>query len=671
MPNTEQYTILENEWIEMSDGCRLAARIWLPKSAMSGEPAPAVLEYLPYRKRGGTDARDDQTYSFFARRGYAGVRVDMRGHGESDGLMPDEYLKQEQDDAIEALAWIAAQDWCDGNIGMMGISWGGFNSLQVAARRPPQLKAIISVCSADDRYADDIHYKGGAMMMENAGWAATMFAFASRPPDPALVGDSWRETWLHRLENMPLLFDNWIRHPNRDAFWKHGSIIENYADINIPVLVIGGWGDSYSNAWPRMVGGLAAAGVPVRGIMGPWLHKYPHLATPEPRIGFLEEAAKWWDAWLKGDDNGVMDAPRYAVYMMESARADARSAQRRDGRWLAESQWPSPRVRMREFVLAGDALCADAAPQDGEAVVASPQHTGVACGEYCAMWGGPEAPGDQRVDDANSLVYDSAPLTERLEILGAPLLRLRLRCDKPQAHLIVRLCDIHPGGASSRISYGVLNLAHRAGFDKARPLKPGEVCDIKIQLDDIAIALPPGHRLRLAVSNAYWPLLWPAPQAAALRIDCASLRLQLPLRDAHGDGRDECAFAEPGAPPPPGDMETIGAPVNTRKYEYDFAKEECVLRIFDDFGTVRRRSNGMLTQIIGREVYRINAADPNSCVAEFHWSARVERDAWKTRAETRTRLRSDAESFHIETRSEAYEGEELIHEKIRHSTRKR
>ncbi|MDA7968333.1 MAG: CocE/NonD family hydrolase, partial [Gammaproteobacteria bacterium] len=151
MPTAPGYTLLENEWITLSDGCRLAARIWLPSA---GTPAPAVLEYLPYRKRGGTEARDDQTFQFFAANGYAGVRVDMRGNGESDGLMLDEYLKQEQDDALETLAWIAAQHWCDGNIGMMGISWGGFNALQVAARRPPQLKAIITVCSTDDRYAD-------------------------------------------------------------------------------------------------------------------------------------------------------------------------------------------------------------------------------------------------------------------------------------------------------------------------------------------------------------------------------------------------------------------------------------------------------------------------------------------------------------------------------------
>ena len=666
MPTAPGYTLLENEWITLSDGCRLAARIWLPSA---GTPAPAVLEYLPYRKRGGTEARDDQTFQFFAANGYAGVRVDMRGNGESDGLMLDEYLKQEQDDALETLAWIAAQHWCDGNIGMMGISWGGFNALQVAARRPPQLKAIITVCSTDDRYADDIHYKGGAMLMENAGWAATMFAFSSRPPDPQLAGDSWRKTWLRRLENMPPLLDNWMRHPNRDEFWKHGSVIENYADINIPVLAVGGWGDAYSNAVPRMVAGLHDAGVPVRGIMGPWLHKYPHLASPEPRIGFLEESVKWWDAWLKGADNGVMNAPLYAAYMMESARADATSAKRREGRWLAESQLPSPRVRPREFVIAGNALRADAEPQEGEAVVASPQHTGVAGGEYCAMSGVPDTPGDQRADDARSLVYDSAPLPARMEIFGAPLVRMRLRCDKPQAHVIVRLCDVHPDGASARISYGVLNLAHRAGFDAARPVKPGELCDIKIQLDDTAVALPPGHRLRLAFSSAYWPMLWPAPQAASLRIDCASLRLRVPLLEAENTG-DECAFAEPGAPPPP-DQEILSAPVNTRKYEYDFAADQCVFTVYDDFGAVRRPSNGLLTQLVARETYRIGASDPESCVAEFHWTARVERGDWKTRTETRTRLRAGGGDFVIETGSKAYEGGELVHEKTLRTTRKR
>ncbi|MGI9304056.1 MAG: CocE/NonD family hydrolase, partial [Gammaproteobacteria bacterium] len=320
---------IENIEILLSDGCRLAARIWKPAD---GKPVPAILEYLPYRKRDGTAPRDALTHPYLAGHGYACVRVDMRGNGESGGLMWDEYLLQEQDDALEVIAWIVAQPWCDGKIGMMGISWGGFNALQVAARRPPELKAIITLCSTDDRYADDIHYKGGCLLNENVGWASTMLAYSSRPPDPLLVGERWREMWLERLENLPLLVENWLQHPHRDAFWRHGSVCENFDAIEAAVLAVGGWGDAYSNAVPRLLSNLKS---PVRGFTGPWVHKYPHFAVPGPAIGFLQEALRWWEHWLKGTDAGVMNDPLYRAYLMEGAPPQS-SYDHRDGRWIAE-----------------------------------------------------------------------------------------------------------------------------------------------------------------------------------------------------------------------------------------------------------------------------------------------------------------------------------------------
>src|SRR3546814_557199 len=243
---------IENVWITLADGTRLAARIWLPEDA-GDDPVQAILEYLPYRKRDGPAERDALTHPYFAGHGYACVRVDMRGSGESGGLMWDEYLKQEQDDALEVIDWLAGQKWCTGKVGMIGISWGGFNGLQVAARQPEALKAVVTLCSTDDRYADDIHYMGGCLLGENLGWASTMFCYSSRPPDPALVGERWRDMWLERLENTPLLVANWLEHQRRDEFWKHGSVCEDYSAITAAVYAIGGWGDGYSNAVPRLL----------------------------------------------------------------------------------------------------------------------------------------------------------------------------------------------------------------------------------------------------------------------------------------------------------------------------------------------------------------------------------------------------------------------------------
>ena len=177
---------IEHTTIPLKDGTQLAARIWLPEDAEQN-PVPAILEYLPYRKRDGTYERDALTYPWLAGHGYAGVRVDIRGSGESDGLLSDEYARQEQDDALEIIAWLAAQPWCNGAVGMMGISWGGFNGLQVAARRPPALKAIVTICSTDDRYADDVHYMGGAKLNAGFGWASFFFGAMCHPPDPLLA----------------------------------------------------------------------------------------------------------------------------------------------------------------------------------------------------------------------------------------------------------------------------------------------------------------------------------------------------------------------------------------------------------------------------------------------------------------------------------------------------
>ncbi len=243
--------VIEHTLIPLKDGTMLAARIWLPDDA-ERNPVPAILEYLPYRKRDGTYERDALTHPYLAGHGYAGVRVDIRGCGESGGLLFDEYAKQEQDDGVEVIAWLAAQPWCSGVVGMMGISWGGFNGLQIAARRPPALKAIVTLCSTDDRYADDAHYMGGTLLTAGIEWASFLFGSMCLPPDPILVGDSWRAMWLERLENVPLFLEPWLQHQRRDAYWKHGSVCEDYAAIQCPVYAVGGWTDAYRNAGTRL-----------------------------------------------------------------------------------------------------------------------------------------------------------------------------------------------------------------------------------------------------------------------------------------------------------------------------------------------------------------------------------------------------------------------------------
>ena len=192
----------------------------------------------------------------------------------------------------------------------------------------------------DDRYADDVHYMGGCLLTDNLSWASTMLAYNSCPPDPEVVGERWREMWHERLRGSGLWLAEWLRHQHRDDYWRHGSVCEDYAAIQVPVLAASGWADGYTNAVFRL---LAALDVPRKGLVGPWSHKYPHLGQPGPAVGFLQELVRWWDRWLCDADNDVMDEPMLRIWMQDSVPPSTAYAER-PGRWVGEASWPSPRV---------------------------------------------------------------------------------------------------------------------------------------------------------------------------------------------------------------------------------------------------------------------------------------------------------------------------------------
>lgn len=352
---------------------------------------------------------------------------------------------------------------------MIGISWGGFNGLQIAARAPQALKAVVTIASTDDRYADDIHYKGGCLLNENLGWSANMLAYISRPPDPALVGERWRDMWLDRLRHQPLLIAEWLKHPHRDAYWRHGSVCEDVKAIKAAVLAVGGWDDAYSNAVPRMAANLTS---PVRALAGPWHHKYPHFAFPAPQIGFLQECLRWWDQFLKGRNTGCLNDPLYRAYMLESVRP-APFYPEREGRWIAENRWPSALVHEETLALKPGRLDRSATGPVPLGIC-SPQDTGSMSGDFLLYDPWSQGPSDQRANDAGSLVFDTPPLSGRKEIFGAPVVELVVSSDRAQANVCARLCDVAPDGSSTRVCYGVLNLCHRGGHETPMPLTPGE-----------------------------------------------------------------------------------------------------------------------------------------------------------------------------------------------------
>ena len=644
---------IENVFIPLRDGTRLAARIWLPADAES-RPVPAILEHLPYRKRDGTAERDQLMHPYFAAHGYAAVRVDVRGTGESDGVLLDEYLKQEQDDCLEVLEWLAAQPWCTGACGMIGISWGGFNGLQVAARRPAQLKAVISVCSTDDRYADDVHYMGGSLLVDNFAWASVMFSLQSYPPDPALVGERWREMWLERLEHLPLLADNWLQHQRRDDYWRHGSVGENYADIACAVYAIGGWADGYSNTVPRLLAGLRC---PKKGLIGPWAHQYPHFAEPGPRIGFLHECLRWWDQWLKGRDSGIMREPVYRVWMEEWAPPQS-AYRERAGRWVAEPAWPSPNLKTKTFIVNAGGLEEKPKPEAG-LILPTRLGVGLLAGHWCPYGVAPDLPSDQREEDGQSLVFDSPALEETIEILGAPVVHVEFSADRPQAQLCVRLNDVARDGSSLRVSYGLLNLTHRRSHEHPEPLEPGRRYRVRIQLNDAAHAFPRGHRVRLSVSSSYWPIAWPSPENAEVTLFAGTSHLELPARAARADDEKLPAFGAPESPAPM--KKTVHRePWSKEGIERDLVTGQYTFTTEENDGDYTIHPVGLRIEHHKHERFTIREADPLSAVAETAHSHKIERGEWRVRTETQTRMASTAAEFVLQARLDAFEGERRI-----------
>jgi putative CocE/NonD family hydrolase len=649
---------LENVFITLADGCRLAARIWMPANAEQ-QPVPAILEYIPYRKRDFMRARDEPIHHYLAGHGYVAVRVDLRGSGDSDGVLVDEYHPQEQADALEVIDWLAAQPWCDGNVGMTGISWGGFNSLQVAASAPPALKAIISLCSADDRYSDDAHFMGGCLLNENQIWGTVLFGLNALPPDPEVVGERWRDMWLERLHHNRPFPAVWLQHQRRDDYWKQGSVCQDYSRIRCPVYAIGGWADGYSNAIGRLLAGLPG---PRKGLIGPWAHAFPHNALPGPSIGYLQESLRWWDHWLKGADTGIMDEPMLRVWMQDSAPPQPLHTER-SGRWVAETTWPSARIQTQGWYLGAPAALLVAPGPSIQLEIQSPQTTGSTGGDWCGFGSEGEAPMDQRADDGRSMIFDSPPLQVDTEILGAPRVVLRLSASASQALVAVRLNDVAPDGTSSLVTYGVLNLSHRDSHEQPQSLNPGEMVDVTVQLNDIAHRFPAGHQFRLALSTSYWPLIWPAPAPFTLTVECGASRMELPLRVPHALDEQLRPFEAAEAAPTASTHSALRPHQFKRSFERDLTTHDTIYRLFSaggdlETGAVMRIDsiNMELGHTVERE-FSIGESNPLSARAKINERLMMRRGQWSVKVHAETELTASAAQFRLRARLSAREGD--------------
>jgi putative CocE/NonD family hydrolase len=657
MPEKRPFRSIENEWITLKDGTRLAARMWIPEGA-ENSPVAVVWEYLPYRKRDSERQRDTGWAEAFVPYGFAFVRVDIRGSGDSDGVLLGEYLQQEQDDAVEVIAWLARQPWSNGSVGMRGISWGGFSSLQTAALAPPALKAIIPQCASDNRYTDDAHYVGGALTLDNYDWGAEFKTVLVGPPDPAIVGDRWRDMWLNRLKATPPILAEWLSHQRYDAFWQHGSVAVDYSRIKIPVYIVDGQIDSYRDFLPRLLGNLR---VPRKGIMGPWGHKYPQLADSGPGLNWVTEEVRWWTQWLLGIDTGIMEEPMLRVFLEDRTAAEVWP---RDvpGRWVTEPSWPSPHIQPRTLFLNSDGL---SGKQGAETVrICRSQETiGLTKREWFPWNLDIDLPPDQTPDDSRSLTFDSAPLSNDLEILGRPLAAIRVSSTEPVAKLVVRLNEVTPEGKSWSVSYGVLNLTHRDGHETPIALVPGHHYEVEVPCYFTAHRFKKGNRIRVAITESIWPLLWPSPRPVTLEITAGASRMTLPVRPNDGARetmpiavlRDRIRRRVEASPAERNNhiVAQTGPDAEGRVTLHKQLRDPP--ETLADIGT---------TMSGGSDWYMsIKEGDPNSSIWKLEWFSRLKRNEWDTSLRSTLELSSTAEEFRIKESIHALEGDKVVFER--------
>lgn len=537
-PSAPQYDVrIEKTWIPMKDGVRLAATLYRPDGPQAQQRFPALLVYLPYRKDDGTVRRDYGMHTYFAKRGYVGVRVDIRGFGASEGAPPDrEYSRQEQEDGDEVIAWIAKQPWSSGNVGMLGISWGGFNSIQMALRKPPALKAILAVAATEELYMEDVHYIDGVFHFDEFELTMDLDEGRSGAPDFSLD-----ESVLNaRMDATPWSI-SYLKHQRDGAFWR--APLRPIEQLTVPTFLIGGFQDGYRDSIPRMLERVKA---PIKAWVGPWNHNFPNGSDYGPVCEWRDQAVRWFDYWLKGRDTGVLKDPKLVVYLQHSHSPDP-LAQEVPGEWRAES-WPPQGLSPMTFYLQANHRLSPHEQAQWQDQLRYVPSAGVEAGFW---WG--ELLSDQRPVDAYGLTYDSEPLSEEVAILGRPHIALQAAADAPLADWFVRLSDVAPDGEVTLITGAGINGAQRGSRDQPQDLTPGKIYPLSVDLHFTSWLFPKGHRIRIAVSNALWPMMWPTPYPMTTSLVMGGdegSRVVLPRIPRHGAPAPAFASPQPVDEPP-------------------------------------------------------------------------------------------------------------------------
>ncbi len=628
-------------WIPLADGTRLAARLWLPDE----RPAPVVIEALPYRMDDLTSSYASEYERLCEEGSLAVCRVDLRGTGSSDGIAEDEYPAQEQQDLVQVIDWLAAEDWCNGSVGMYGTSYSGFNSLQLACERPPALKAICAIFATDDRYSDDVHYYGGALKaIDLVDYVTYMVTSNVLPPVPAIVGPTWRDTWAERFERTRPWVLRWLEEQVDGPYWQHGSVRitdraggwSGYERITCATMLVGGWADGYRNNSFRAFEALTC---PKRLLLGPWAHMSTATSLPGPHLDLVPELIRWFRRWLADEPNGVDDDPPIQVFVRHPTPPEPDLAMHR-GAWRHEPGWPLDRARALELRASGARV-----ERRGSVGLPIVGDVGTAAWISCAgrlPWGQPL---DQRTDDARSLCLDW-DVPRDTELLGHPVVAVVLSADVPVAYLAARLCSVAPDGTSTLVTRGLLNLCQRGDRTDPQPLLPGEAIAVELELEVGSWVFEEGHRLRLALATSEWPNAWPSPLGGTLTLDLDSLVFTVPTVDGPP------VIAELPVFTPSSGEETHGPDPDTSisqptvwRVEHDVLAREtrCVVSHGVEYdGDLGARVAESYAGEVG-----VSTTDPGRAWATGEATYRITWDDVEVQAEARVDVRSDAEAYHV------------------------
>ena len=625
------------EYVEMEDGIRLAISRFGPSDGAG--PWPVIIEALPYRK-------DDLTASYRAEYQrlvdegrYVVVRVDVRGTGSSEGIATDEYPVEEQRDLVRLIAWCAAEPWSTGRVGMYGTSYSGFNSLQVAVERPPELGAVCAIYSTDDRYTDDVHYMGGVLRgVDLIDYVNYMVAMNALPPVPAVFGEGWRDEWRRRVDATEPWLIRWIEEQTDGPYWRHGSLrldsrpgtTAGYERIACATMIVAGWADGYRNNTLRT---FAALQCEKRLLLGPWSHCGTSL--PGPRIDLVPEMIRFFDRYLRDVETDA--EPPIAVFVRHATRPEP-DLEEHAGVWRYEDAWPPARAVRRDLRPTDLADCDDLVPVRGD--------VGAQAWNSCAAslpWGQPL---DQRIDDARSRCFDWA-VTDQFEILGHCELHARVTSSEPVAFLSAKLCDVFPDGTSVLVARGMLNLTHRQSSARPEPLVPGDPVDVTVGLEATSWVFEPGHRIRLSLAGTDWPNTWPPPAPLTLRVDHSALVLSLPELPAQPSPRPAPTFV----PAPPGSWHSYKPPTEPQppvvwRFGHDVLARRSEAAV--DHGSRYEAELGAHVVEHYTGDVTVSTTDPGNAAA--HAIARYE-ITWPEAtctAESRLQFRSDAHTYHVE-----------------------